>query len=103
MLSSFLSDYFSLNSADHQTGTIHVSTHRLFNIDSRNQFSNSFTLDLSFATPTEYYAGLFKSSPKITLHLSVEHSLQDTLPSNGVENPFMSWMCEVCNYRTLRD
>jgi len=48
---------------------------------------------------TEYYAGLFKSSPKVTLHLSstASTSFQD---SNGyLGTGFENWECEVCAYR----
>ncbi|KAG5642285.1 hypothetical protein DXG03_003062 [Asterophora parasitica] len=57
-------------SPNHQAGTVVVTTHRLFYIDARKAYDHSFSLDLSFVTQTDYYAGLFKSSPKVTLHLS---------------------------------
>lgn len=57
-------------------------------------------MDLSYVTRTEYYAGLFRSSPKVTLYLSAGSSTasgsgtaEDTL------NSFESWECEVCAYR----
>jgi ESCRT-II complex subunit VPS36 len=64
-------------------------------------------MDLSFVNQTEYYAGLFKSSPKVTLHLSVENSTTNGIGGggNGIvssgeqENAFESWECEVCSYR----
>lgn len=62
--------YGSQKSAEHQNGTIHVTTHRLFYIDAQRMSSNSFEIDLSLIIQTEYYAGLFKSSPKVTCHLA---------------------------------
>jgi ESCRT-II complex subunit VPS36 len=76
---------------------VHVSTHRLFYIDSRRELSCSFSLDLSYITQTDHYAGLFRSSPKVTLHLLAESSTSSG-PA-GADDPFKSWECEVCNYR----
>lgn len=76
---------------NHQSGTIHVSSHRLFFIDNQ---TNSFALDLSLVTKTEYYAGLFTSSSKVTLHLDAE-----TPPSAEDEE---SWVCHVCGQRNHR-
>ncbi|KAF8630077.1 hypothetical protein AX17_005475 [Amanita inopinata Kibby_2008] len=85
--------------ADHQSGVIHISTHRLFYIDSHNELSHSFALDLSLVIQTNYYAGLFKSSPKVTLHLR-----PNPMPSgqDDIDAPdafFESWECQVCAYR----
>jgi ESCRT-II complex subunit VPS36 len=93
---SYQRSQLSLQKApNNQNGTVHVSTHRLFYIDSRREFSCSFALDLSYVTQTDYYAGLFKSSPKVTLHLLAESS-----PSSApADDPFESWECEVCSYR----
>ncbi|KAF8919075.1 EAP30/Vps36 family-domain-containing protein [Mucidula mucida] len=77
---------------NHQSGTIHVSSHRLFFTDNQ---TNSFALDLSLITQTEYYAGLFTSSPKVTLHLDSE-----TPPSDNDEAD--SWVCHVCGQRNRR-
>ena len=85
----------SQKSPDHQNGTVSVTTHRLFYIDAQKDVSKSFALDLSYISQTEYYAGLFKSSPKVTCHLSGG-------PISGPNEPetrFESWECEVCAYR----
>jgi len=53
-------------------------------------------MDLLYITRTEYYAGLFKSSPKVTCHLTGEG------PISGVDEPEIgseSWECEVCAFR----
>ena len=50
-------------------------------------------MDLSLITQTEYYAGLFKSSPKVTCHLT-----GDPDPAER-ETEFDSWKCGVCAYR----
>ena len=44
---------------------------------------------------TDYYAGLFKSSPKVTCHLAGG----PTSGSNESETRFESWECEVCGQR----
>ncbi|RPD76898.1 hypothetical protein L226DRAFT_354147 [Lentinus tigrinus ALCF2SS1-7] len=93
----------------HQSGTIHATTHRLFYIDNAHSFSRSFSLDLSHIARTEYYAGLFTSSPKVTLYLgdppprptttivaeSADPSPASPAPLNQVE----FWECEVCSNR----
>ncbi|TFK32956.1 EAP30/Vps36 family-domain-containing protein [Crucibulum laeve] len=83
----------------HQSGTVHVTTHRLFYID-RKRTRNSFALDLGYVTQTEYYAGLFKSSPKVTLHLASSATSSTSNPSSSF-NPSTSstWECDVCAYR----
>lgn len=47
-------------------------------------------------TQTEHYAGLFKSSPKVTCHLSGDPAASD--PTER-EIGFESWECEVCGNR----
>ncbi|KAH7882742.1 EAP30/Vps36 family-domain-containing protein [Phlebopus sp. FC_14] len=81
---------------DHQSGTVHVSSHRLVFVNAQKPTSKSFALDLLHVMRTDYYAGLFKSSPKVTLYLDA-----DTIPSNqaAAEEAFDSWVCEVCNHR----
>lgn len=53
-------------------------------------------MDLSLITQTEYYAGLFKSSPKVTCHLTRDPAASEM---NEQEAGFESWECEVCAYR----
>ncbi|KAG6830935.1 hypothetical protein H0H92_013863 [Tricholoma furcatifolium] len=89
----------SQKSASHQAGTVVVTTHRLFYIDAQNPYKHSFSLDLSTVTQTDYYAGLFTSSPKITLHISCLSSASGQTVSNGGEGSLESWECEVCAYR----
>lgn len=91
-------------SPSHQSGTVHVSTHRLFYIDDRHQLSHSFALDLSCVSRTEYYAGLFKSSSKVTVYLAAGTRVNGnaSLPSLNnqyEETVFESWECEVCGNR----
>ncbi|KAH8077386.1 EAP30/Vps36 family-domain-containing protein [Cristinia sonorae] len=89
----------------HQSGTVHATTHRLFYIDNSHPGSRSFALDLSHISRTEHYAGLFTSSPKVTLHL---HSIASAGPSSGTdavgnlspsEDAFGTWECEVCSHK----
>ncbi|TFY50797.1 hypothetical protein EVG20_g11322, partial [Dentipellis fragilis] len=84
-------------SPNHQNGTVHITTHRLFYIDSARARSRSFSLDLALVARTDYYAGLFTSSPKVTLHLSPASS--PTAPAPNDDPAGDSWVCEVCNYR----
>lgn len=93
---SFFQRPSSRKSPEHQNGTIHVTTHRLFYIDAQRMVANSFQMDLSLITQTEHYAGLFKSSPKVTCHLSGDPGVSDP---NGRETGFESWECEVCGNR----
>lgn len=77
---------------NHQSGTIHVSSHRIFFTDNQ---TNSFALDLALVAQTEYYAGLFTSSSKITLHL-------DDRSSSTEDEEVESWVCHVCGQRNTR-
>jgi len=54
----------------HQLGSVYITTHRLFYVDSYNPEGCSFWLDLGAVGQTDYYAGLLRSSAKITLVLS---------------------------------
>lgn len=90
-------------SAPHQSGTAHATTHRLFYIDAAQPVARSFELDLVHVARTEHYAGLFTSSPKITLHF---HALPAPLSggNDGAGSPAddlasRSWTCDVCAYR----
>ncbi|KAG6896029.1 hypothetical protein C0992_010779 [Termitomyces sp. T32_za158] len=58
-------------------------------------------MDLSTITQTEYYAGLFKSSPKVTLHVTGTSGASDQVvkTDNGEDTDLGSWVCEVCGYR----
>ncbi|THH15875.1 hypothetical protein EW146_g4671 [Bondarzewia mesenterica] len=81
---------------NHQNGTIYVTTHRLFYIDTAKPLARSFSLDLSSILRTEYYAGLFTSSPKVTLHLTSAASSAALSVIDGLAGE--SWTCEVCNF-----
>ncbi|KAA1466902.1 hypothetical protein DENSPDRAFT_812276 [Dentipellis sp. KUC8613] len=83
-------------SPNHQNGTVHITTHRLFYIDSARARSRSFALDLALVARTDYYAGLFTSSSKVTLHLSPASS---PTPTPNDDPAGDSWVCEVCNFR----
>ncbi|KAJ3759099.1 EAP30/Vps36 family-domain-containing protein [Lentinula raphanica] len=82
-------------SPQHQSGTIHVTSQRLFYIDSAKRASRSFYLELSYVSRTEHYAGLFTSSAKVTLYLSSDSSGPEASSHSGLE----IWECEVCGYR----
>ncbi|KAJ6494675.1 vacuolar protein sorting-associated protein 36 [Mycena vitilis] len=85
---------------NHQSGTIYVTTHRLFYISAQHQARYSFSMDLSAVGQTDYYAGLFTSSAKVTLFiLGPLVASADSDPSDAAETPFESWECQVCGYR----
>ncbi|KAI0920303.1 hypothetical protein AcW1_002081 [Taiwanofungus camphoratus] len=98
-------------SAPHQSGVIYVTTYRLFYIDAVHSNTRSFSLDLSHVAKTEHYAGLFTSSPKVTLYLNPPATPKGPgVPEQGmgtsidlsatVNDPtFESWECGVCGYR----
>ncbi|KAK7045959.1 Vacuolar protein-sorting-associated protein 36 [Paramarasmius palmivorus] len=77
-------------SPNHQSGTVHVTSHRLFYIDQAKPSKFSFELDLGLVVKTEHYAGLFKSSPKVTLYLA--SPTDSASVSEG-------WECQVCAFR----
>lgn len=82
----------------HQLGTAHVTTHRIFFLNVRNPGTQSFSMDLSHVIRTDYYAGLLKSSPKVTLFLDA-NSASSRLDENAADSRSAIWVCEVCNNR----
>ncbi|KAJ7159161.1 EAP30/Vps36 family-domain-containing protein [Mycena crocata] len=87
-------------SPNHQSGTVYVTTHRLFFISAQQEFTHSFAMNLSYVRQTDYYAGLFKSSAKITLYISLDSAASvSSGPSDEAETHFDSWECQVCAYR----
>ncbi len=89
----------SQKSSDHQNGTVHITSHRLFYVDSQRPGRKSFEMALSCISKTEHYAGLFKSSPKITCHLSGDPVTSGSHKQGATHAQFDSWECEVCAYR----
>ncbi|KAG1750440.1 EAP30/Vps36 family-domain-containing protein [Suillus paluster] len=84
---------------NHQLGSVHASTHRLFFVHSQNPALFSFTMDLLHVLRTTYYTGLFKSSPKVSLFLDADTALTlNTTSGHGAEVS-ESWECEVCSHR----
>lgn len=69
-----------------------MTSHRLFYVDADKPQSRSFGLDLSSIVKTEHYGGLFKSSPKVTVHLTPDTPAVDDQTGE-------SWRCEVCDHR----
>lgn len=85
---------------------MYATTHRLFYIDNAHPSSRSFALDLSHINRTDYYAGLLRSSAKITLYLNAVASRQGKSNTHGLatrrsdtEDAFETWECEVCSHR----
>jgi ESCRT-II complex subunit VPS36 len=71
-----------------------VTSHRLFYIDAVNPHLRSFVLDLSGIVKTKHFAGLFTSSPKVTIYLVPEAPAL----TNG-DDAGESWRCEICDFR----
>lgn len=117
-------------SIPHSSGTVYLTTHRLFYIDDDKPHSYSCFLPLELIRETQYYAGFLKSSPKVTLvfapeedHASVERetvrqnsargsiskdldwrqgaSVQD----NGISStlPSKTWICRICAFSNVID
>lgn len=72
-----------------------MTSHRLFYIDVLKPHSRSFVLDLSAIVRTQYYAGLFTSSSKVTIYLTSETPAAVSSGDEATE----SWQCEVCDFR----
>ncbi|OSD03778.1 hypothetical protein PYCCODRAFT_1434166 [Trametes coccinea BRFM310] len=92
----------------HQSGTVHITTHRIFYVDMAHPVSRSFAVDLLHVARTEYYAGLFTSSAKITLYFkpigaSVGDDLRpgtsDQVSPRTTAGTVEFWECEVCSNR----
>jgi ESCRT-II complex subunit VPS36 len=71
-----------------------VTSHRLFFYSSISPALYSFSLDLAHIGQTDHYAGLFTSSPKVTLYLD---PLDDT--PEPEQDGVGGWECQVCSYR----
>ncbi|KDQ16901.1 hypothetical protein BOTBODRAFT_64433 [Botryobasidium botryosum FD-172 SS1] len=81
---------------NHQNGTIHLTSHRLFYIDAAHPRLYSVSLSLSFVRLTEYYAGFLKSSAKVTMTIGSSASDENAQPVSDV--PKSSWVCGVCSF-----
>lgn len=71
-----------------------MTSHRLFYIDATKPLSRSFCLDLASVVKTESYAGLFTSSPKVTIYLTPN---APAVVADGDEAG-EGWRCEVCDF-----
>jgi len=85
----------SRKSAQHQSGIVHITTHRLFFYSNTHTRKHSFEMPLSNVSSTEHYAGLMRSSPKVTLHLTAP--AEDEAEIQGVGET--QWECGVCAYK----
>lgn len=90
----------SAKSPRHQIGILALTSLRLFFI-SVPAPADSFYLDLSHVVRTDYYAGLLRSSAKITLHLeSSSEGGKDTGSGDLIDElDWSTWECEVCGNR----
>ncbi|KAL1748714.1 EAP30/Vps36 family-domain-containing protein [Schizophyllum fasciatum] len=86
-----------IKSPDHQSGIVHLTSHRLIFVSDANPEKFSFSLDLSDVRQTEYYAGLFTSSAKITLVFDITPTVADT-PLSETDD-WGGWTCHVCDNR----
>ncbi|EJD05043.1 uncharacterized protein FOMMEDRAFT_105283 [Fomitiporia mediterranea MF3/22] len=93
----------------HQSGTVHITSHRLFFIAGavsssplhapppNVELGASVSLSLDTISHTESYTGFFKSSPKVTLHLRA--TAEEVGAETISESTFELWECEICGYR----
>ncbi|TFK47161.1 hypothetical protein OE88DRAFT_1772963 [Heliocybe sulcata] len=90
----------SVKSPLHQTGVLTLTSHRLFFISVPTP-SDSFSLDLSHIVQTDYYAGLLRSSAKITLRLnaSTDGKTDAVSGDSSEDGEWATWECEVCGNR----
>jgi len=95
-----LNPYLSQQKAPkQQNGTVSVTSHRLFYIDGPHPRSQSFAIDLGCVTRTDYYAGLFTSSPKVTVYLSASTKGGSGAGDEGREEGGTSWECQICAFK----
>ncbi|KAG9014000.1 hypothetical protein FRB94_000197 [Tulasnella sp. JGI-2019a] len=105
-------------SMDHQFGTTHITTHRLFYVDDAKPRSHSITVNLANVRGTEHYAGFLKSSPKVTVFLGLATTSDSATPPGATpgsdamsrastpandsgSQPRMyleAWICPICSY-----
>jgi ESCRT-II complex subunit VPS36 len=82
----------------HQSGSVHVTTHRLFYLDGIDDLVHSFAFGLEHVNRTDFYGGLFTSSAKVTLFLNPLENTQSG--SSGLSDSdqavFVAWECHVC-------
>ncbi|KAL9937098.1 hypothetical protein V8E36_004333 [Tilletia maclaganii] len=105
-------------------GTLYLSSHRIIYVDKIAPMYHSCALSLALVRQTEYYAGFFNSSPKITLRLEpppasilaqqqqqqpprrkkpgVESRAGDSAlgPGSGASSKGtpVTWICPVCGF-----
>lgn len=82
-------------------GTVSLTSHRLIYVDAIAPQAHSAALDLALVRQTDYWAGIFTSSPKITLVLGraaevLDLSASTTLPGRAAADEGASWVCRVC-------
>ncbi len=79
-----------------QAGQIRLSDFRLCYLDNANPLL-SFQLHLAQILQSDYYAGLFTSSPKVTLHLTPAPQQSDWLCHVcAFNNPYVLNVCSLC-------
>jgi ESCRT-II complex subunit VPS36 len=109
----------------YQNGTLYLTSHSIYYVDSKDPRTSSIALDLKEVERTEFYAGFWKSSPKITVFPkpSKRHSQSIRAPvpryaspsdalagSASVSKPAASttirdvsatWICPICGLSNL--
>ena len=104
----------------YQNGTLYLTSHSIYYVDSKDPRSSSIALDLKEVERTEFYAGFWKSSPKITVFPKPSkrhsHSIRAPVPryaspgdalvasaspsrsvtSAPVRDVSATWICPIC-------
>jgi ESCRT-II complex subunit VPS36 len=105
----------NVKAANHQSGSIYVTSHRLIYIDGVHPRKRSLEFQLQSITQTEYYVGFLTSSSKITItfkssgpatYESGEINSASRSPA-GTSTPLreretvFKWDCEICGNKNV--
>jgi ESCRT-II complex subunit VPS36 len=117
-------------SLPHSSGTVYLTSHRLFYIDDNQPHVHSCFLQLEIIKETQHYAGFLKSSPKVTLGFKKAGEESDkgdaiggaAAQTNGMNSdwrqkatvsdndalvlegpPTKSWTCRICAFRNTME
>lgn len=89
--------YRLVKSPPHQVGTAYLTSHRLFYVPSSHK--DAFSLSLGHVKQTDFYAGLLRSSAKVTLHLASAALQLESDISDSIDQDL--WECEVCGNKNV--
>ncbi|PVG00142.1 hypothetical protein CPB86DRAFT_730120 [Serendipita vermifera] len=104
----------NVKAANHQSGSIHVTSHRLIYIDGIHPRKRSLEFQLQSIAQTEYYVGFLTSSSKITITFKPPAATQESGEIDsasrspaGTGTPLrerettIKWECEICGNKNV--